>query len=247
MSAPMVKICGLVRLEDADRISALRPEFAGVVFASGRRQRTPAESAALMTRLDGSIRKVGVFSDTPFDILLYAVAVCRLDVVQLHGNESPEDIVRLRQELHRLGKENVRIWKMIGVMAGNRAVETAVEVFTQASAYAGTADAILLDARIPVAGPALQQRGGNGCKFDWHIARAVVAHLSMPVILAGGLDPENVSEAVSLVRPYAVDVSSGVETDGYKDGEKVRRFIGNARKAGMRQEPADAGKKRGSI
>jgi len=159
------------------------------------------------------------------------------DCLQLHGNESIETVERLRAET------SLKIIKKVGVPALPQSSkkekhlrELTRDVLSAARAYERVADAILLDSvphkeiRKAKAGEGeeIQEsvQGGTGVKHDWSISKSVVAALRKPVILAGGLNPENVSEAVREVRPFAVDVSSGVENaSGWKDEAKVRKFI----------------------
>jgi len=198
MSAVRVKICGLTRLEDALLAARLGADALGFNFwPRSRRYLTPEAARAIVDRLPPFVTKVGVFVDQRPDEVLEAAARSGVEVLQLHGDESPEEVegyprptvkaLRLEgpADLHLLDRYRVR--------------------------------AFLLDA--PSAG-----FGGSGATCDWALARAAAERAR--VILAGGLTPDNLAEAIRAVRPYGVDVASGVESSpGVKDPEKLRRFV----------------------
>ena len=173
----------------------------GFVFAPSPRQVTPEAAAAIIAALPPFVQTVGVFVDGDAARVL---SRCPLDAVQFHGQEPPEELAAL---------------------AGVRRIK-ACRVATSAdleplAAYCGAADAFLLDA--PVPGVA-----GHGQPFPWPLAREA-RRFGRPIILAGGLTPENVAAAIKAGRPDAVDVSSGVEASpGRKDRDRVRRFIAAA-------------------
>ncbi len=198
-----VKICGIRSMKDVEILNEYLPEYAGFVFAESRRRVTAAEAAELSCRLDPSVKKVGVFVNHPLEGMLMIYKKASLDVIQLHGDETPMQIARIRTHL----PQNVEIWKAVrvkdaGSLAGLRGYG---------------ADRYVADAYVE------GEYGGSGRSFNW----ALVSGSNM--ILAGGLNPENIEQALDLVRPFAVDVSSGVETDGSKDKEKIREFIRVAR------------------
>lgn len=156
----------------------------------------------IVAELPPFVTLVGLFVNADVKDIQQAVELCGLDVIQLHGDESPEDCERVK----------LKVVKALRVQ-NRKSLETMSDY---------KVSAILLDAWDP------DRYGGSGECFDWQLA-AEVAH-TRPVILAGGLTPENVAEAVKFVRPYAVDVSSGVESSpGVKDPEKVAAFIARAR------------------
>lgn len=145
--------------------------------------------------------------------ILPIVEVTNTTTVQLHGNTTPDEATHIKKELPFL-----KTYKAIHVFD-----ESAIN---DASRYVGSVDGIILDTAIPATG----QVGGTGRTHDWRISQKVVRSLDLPVILAGGLNPENVFEAVRFVQPYAVDVNSGVtKPNGEKDHEKLRQFISRAK------------------
>jgi len=163
---------------------------------------------------------VGVFRDQTLEEMTRVVDTLKIDLIQFHGGENPEMAkflpVPVIKAFHIRGDESPR--DVVQALSGTRGL----------NAYC------LLDA----AGKAGGYGGGEGNAFDWSIAKAVIDHSlgdgsgeRFPVLLAGGLDPENVAEAVRQVRPWAVDVSSGVETNGEKDEQKIRDFIDRAKSA----------------
>lgn len=197
-----VKICGITSEEDALLAVALGADAVGFVFAPSPRQMSPSAVGAITRRLPPEIATVGVFRDEQPQRVVEIVHRAGLKVAQLHGNESREDC----------GYVSVRVPVVIkGFHAGDRRLERAGEY---------GADIILLDAPSP----------GSGKVFDWRLAEG--APKGRRLLLAGGLDPDNVAEAVRTVRPWGVDVSTGVESaPGKKDPTKLRAFIQAARAA----------------
>lgn len=207
-----VKICGITT-EDAlvAAISAGADAVGFVFFPPSPRALTP-ERAAILARRAPHIRKVGVFVD-PDDILLEAAVTAGIGIIQLQGQETPERVAAVRA---RFG---LPVWRATGVAS-------AADVRAAERTW-GMADALLFDARAPKGAPL---PGGNGLRFDWRIMTE--APPSMPWVLAGGLDTENVGEAVRLTGADFVDVSSGVESGpGVKDLAKIAAFTQAARRA----------------
>jgi len=214
--AVLVKICGITNVGDALAAVAAGADFLGFVLVpSTPRQVTSAQAAAIIQAVRAravadrvvSPRLVGVFQDAPEAEVRAAVAECGFDVIQLHGDE-PDDLVR------RLGPE--RVWKMLPL-------RTSQDV---AAAAAHLASAVLADA---VRGA---QRGGTGAVCDWELAAAAARQRRL--VLAGGLNPENIAAAVAQVCPWAVDVGSGVEAaKGKKDHAKIQALIQAVRRAGV--------------
>jgi phosphoribosylanthranilate isomerase len=195
----MVKICGITRTEDAAVAVSLGATALGFIFWPGSPRRiAPAAAAAISDSVPQHVWKVGVFVDGEIADVRRAVEDAHLTAVQLHGSESPAFAAAL----------NIRIIKALTLERLERP-----EVFDD-----WTGVPILLDAHDPV------QKGGTGRTIDWDRARQfAVRH---EVILAGGLRPENVAEAVARVQPYGIDVSSGVEAaPGVKDHGKLRRLF----------------------
>lgn len=207
MSAPVrVKICGVTRLEDALLAVRLGADALGFNFWPGsKRFLAPAAAREIVRRLPPLVTAVGVFVNATQDEVLRAVAASGVQVAQLHGDEPPA----------LCGALPLPVVKAIRVRDAAS--------LDALAAYDGLVGAILLDSASP-------GYGGSGATFDWTLAAAAAA--ARPVILAGGLGPDNVAEAVRAVRPFAVDVASGVESaPGLKDGELMRRFIEAAKEA----------------
>lgn len=213
-----VKICGIRRREDVEFLNKYMPDFAGFVFAESRRRVSIREAAVLAGLLDKSIKKVGVFVNQDMEEIVWCITGCGLDVVQLHGDETQGYVDELKNAIEQIhgSPGGLMIWK--GIRVSDR------KWLEKASKY--EVDAYLLD------GCREGKYGGTGTPFDWSLAAA--AEDLGNIILAGGLDPDNVRSAIEIVRPYAVDTSSGVETEGKKDEMKVKRFIEACRNAERR-------------
>lgn len=207
MTAPaaeiVVKICGLTSARDAELAVDAGADWIGLNFwPRSRRFVAPAAAAEIVAALPGDVRRVGVFVNAPAPQILEAVATYRLDLVQLHGDETP-DFARA------LGKPVMRAVR----------VASASDV-RGLDAWPG--EHVLLDA-------ASAGYGGSGQTFDWQLAGLARA-AGKRLVLAGGLEPDNVAQAIRQVRPFAVDVASGVErAPGKKDPDKLRRFIDAAK------------------
>ena len=203
-----IKICGITREEDAWAAIEAGADALGFVFVPGTpRFIEPGRAAAITRSLPPFVSRVGLFVNADPEHIRATVAEARLDTVQLHGDEPPEVGLSL------LGP--VRVIQAFRVQGP--------ETLQQLPDFRKSADAWLLDAYVP--GTA----GGTGARFDWNLA-VQARELGHPLILAGGLKPENIAEAVRQVRPFAVDVSSGVESSpGQKDAEKIRELIRSAR------------------
>jgi phosphoribosylanthranilate isomerase len=199
-----VKICGITRLTDALHAVKAGATALGFVFwPHSPRYVTPERAAEIIGELPSAIVTVGVFVNEPVTGIRDVVGKSRITMVQLHGDEPPA-------YADGLG------WPIIRSVS----VEDAND--TRSAWPAGTV--FLLDAIDPV------RRGGSGGQVDW--ARAAAIARDQRIVLAGGLTPANVAQAIAAVRPYGVDVSSGVEqSPGVKDFDKVARFVANARSA----------------
>jgi phosphoribosylanthranilate isomerase len=212
MPAPAIKICGLTTPETLDAAIAARAEYLGLMFVAKSPRHVSVEAAAqLARRAEGRISRVGVFLDAGDAEIAEAVSV-GLDVLQLHGAESPEQAAQLRQQ------HGLPVWKVLSVA-------TRADL-DRAAAYAGAADLVLLDARTPKG--ALP--GGLGLSLDWSLLAGWKPPL--PWGLAGGLSPANVAEAVRLTGAPLVDCSSGVESaPGAKDVDLIAAFCQAARQS----------------
>ena len=200
-----VKICGIASLEDAKAVALLRPDAMGFIMWPGsKRYAKPGDVAEWVRHLPKNILKVGVFVDASVAEVEEAVRTASLDIIQLHGSESVEAFRGL----------GAKIWKVIKLG------------FSEAANLLGSSvDAFLIDTY------SSESPGGTGQVGDWESAREWVRRSKVPVFLAGGLNPENVREAIRVVKPWGVDVSSGVEErPGKKDIAKVKAFIEQCRK-----------------
>lgn len=206
-----MKICGITREDDALLAVAMGADALGFNFVSGsRRQIAPALARDIARRLPPEILTIGIFRDEASSRVVEIVNAAGLRGAQLHGRESAETTRWVRERVPYVVK---------AFAAGDPALQ-------QAASYG--ADAVMIDS----------PGGGTGEVFDWSLAEGRPDGLK--VILAGGLDPENVGDAVRRVKPWGVDVATGVEAErgepGQKDARKVRRFIENARAAAPEED-----------
>jgi phosphoribosylanthranilate isomerase len=209
--AVRIKICGMTNAEDAKAAADLGADAVGFVFAPSPRQVSPKKVRDIITTLPPLVQTVGVFVDEDREKVAATAAFCRLDLLQFHGKESPG-------YCRHFGK---RVIKAVPVRN-----TTGLEDCSQ---YADVVDALLLDTCVSGA----DQFGGTGITFDWNLALKAKRYGS--IILAGGLNQDNVAAAVCAAKPYAVDASSGLEErPGVKDHEKMARFIQAVRNAGRR-------------
>lgn len=196
-----IKLCGLTRPCDIEAVNELQPDYIGFVFAKkSRRYVSPEKAEELKAMLAPGIQAVGVFVNEEPERIVSLLEAGTIDVAQLHGQEGEREIRRLRELTDHLLIQAFRI-----------DTEQDVE-----RANASTADYVLLDSGA----------GGTGTVFDWDLLQAI----RRPYFLAGGLDTENLGTVKAKLNPYGIDVSSGIETDGYKDKEKMTAFVAAARK-----------------
>lgn len=211
----VVKVCGIREPEHARTAAEAGADVLGYIFAAARRQVT-AEVARLCIlaarEVNPEVLACGVFVNAPASEIDETVRAAGLDLVQLSGTESPDLVAYLP----------VPATKVIHPRPGVSARDIASEIGTYKSADVPPV-AFLLDAF------STRGAGGTGEKVDWDLAAEVNA--SVPVVLAGGLDPENVAEAIALVRPQGVDVSTGVEIEGRKASGRIQAFVSAARAA----------------
>ncbi|RJU17274.1 bifunctional indole-3-glycerol-phosphate synthase TrpC/phosphoribosylanthranilate isomerase TrpF [Veillonella sp. AF36-20BH] len=211
---PKVKMCGISKVETISAVVEAKPDYMGLVFAPSKRQVTVDQAKTLVEELhkqytkrynngteqsnNDEIKTVGVFVNETLDNLVTIAKETNLDAVQLHGDEDEAFIQSLKE------RTNVEVWK-------------AVQIRSAADAEAwidSSADMLLFDAYHK------DERGGTGEVFDW----SCLNEFERPFMLAGGIDSTNVARAIRTVRPYGIDISSGIETDGVKDDEKITAF-----------------------
>ena len=211
---PKVKLCGISKVDTIPAIVEAKPDYMGLVFAPSKRQVTVEQAKTLVEELhkvyvkkygsdteqdkDDTIKTVGVFVNETVDNLVTIAKEVNLDAVQLHGDEDETFIQSLKE------RTNVEVWKAVQIRSA-----ADVEEWIDSSA-----DMLLFDAYHK------DERGGTGEVFDWSSLDA----FERPFMLAGGIDSTNVARAIRTVRPYGIDISSGIETNGVKDDEKITAF-----------------------
>lgn len=211
---PKVKMCGISKVETIPAVVEAKPDYMGLVFAPSKRQVTVDQAKTLVEELhrgyaqkygsdtehdkNDTIKTVGVFVNETVDNLITIANEANLDAVQLHGDEDEAFIQSLKE------RTNVEVWKAIQIRSA-----ADVEEWIDSSA-----DMLLFDAYHK------DERGGTGEVFDWSSLDA----FERPFMLAGGIDSTNVARAIRTVRPYGIDISSGIETNGVKDDEKITAF-----------------------
>ena len=204
---PKVKMCGISKVETIPAIIDAKPDYMGLVFAPSKRQVTVDQAKTLVEELykqyavrynSETIKTVGVFVNETVENLLKIAEEVKLDVIQLHGDEDESFIQILKEQ------SNVEVWKAVQVRSAADA-----EKWIDSSA-----DMLLFDAYHK------DERGGTGEVFDW----SSLDEFERPFMLAGGIDSTNVARAIRTVRPYGLDISSGIETNGVKDNEKMKAF-----------------------
>jgi len=194
-----IKICGLSRLSDIEAVNKEKPDYIGFVFAKSRRKVTPKQALLLRENLCKDIIPVGVFVNESIENILSLIKNGIIEIIQLHGSEDENYIKHLKS------LTNKPIIKAITVQNKGD-----VQKWENVGA-----DFLLLD----------HKSGGTGETFDW----SLIGNTKKPFFLAGGLTCENITDAIKKVNPFAVDTSSGVETNGFKDYEKIKEFIKRVR------------------
>ncbi|MDE4541626.1 phosphoribosylanthranilate isomerase [Thermoanaerobacterium sp. R66] len=196
----LVKICGIKRIEDVEYLNDLKPDYAGFVFAESKRKVDVNTAYSLIKNLDRQIKKVGVFVNEEVSVVKDVAVYLNLDVLQFHGDE-PQDYID--------NFDDYTVWKAIRISEKS-------DVFRLRDYHV---DGILLDSKIN------GFYGGSGVKFDWNLVKDVKDNLKCKFILAGGINPNNVSKAVEAAKPDVIDVSSGVEVGGFKNYQLMKDLI----------------------
>lgn len=196
-----IKLCGIRRLEDIEYVNEFKPDYVGFILSEGfRRSVGLGTFCELKSYLDKNIKTVGVFVNEPLECILKYYAE-ELDVIQLHGDETVEYLQNLKN------KVKCNVWRAVRVKSAEDII----------SADNMGADLLLLDSF------SVKEYGGTGKTADWSIINSV--NIKTPFFLAGGLNKNNLCEAVSMVKPYGIDISGGIETDGFKDREKIKNIM----------------------
>lgn len=202
-----VKICGLTDADSVDAALEAGADYLGLVFFAKSPRAIEPEAAAEILQFADDVIKVGLFVDADDAALDRVLSTVRLDLLQFHGNETPERIEQVRLDF------GLPVMKVIPV-------STAADL-ERAESFVPVADRLLFDAKPPLGS---DLPGGNAVSFDWTILKGFTCRL--PWMLAGGLNPANVAEAIRVSGAMAVDVSSGVESaPGIKDSDLIRAFI----------------------
>ncbi|MCO5387441.1 MAG: phosphoribosylanthranilate isomerase [Desulfosporosinus sp.] len=194
-----IKLCGLTRVCDIEAVNEAHPDYVGFVFANSKRRITPQDAFGLKELLDDKIQTVGVFVDETMEQILDICSIGIVDFIQLHGQENATYIERLQKESGKPVIKAVRVRSREDIKAAERL----------------NCNYLLLDAFSD------KSAGGTGETFDWKVVDAV----QKPFFLAGGLNSRNILQAMSAVKPFGVDISSGVETDGFKDRGKILEIV----------------------
>lgn len=202
----LVKICGITSINEVNALNELKPEYMGLVFAESKRKVSIEKSKVLLSKLDKNIKSVGVFRNSSITYILDVIKNTSIDIIQLHGNENSDFIEELKS------KTSCEIWKAVGIASK--------EDLIKALDY--KVDTILLDGSSP----------GSGKIFPWEYLEGV--NINKKIFLAGGINENNVLEAIEKVKPYGIDTSSGVEVvdkNGVrtKSKEKIKRLINKVR------------------
>lgn len=199
----IVKICGLTDKETAHKTAEAGADMIGFVFAPSSRRIAPIDAKRIAKSLPKETKKVGVFVDESVKNIHFIANLVGLDYVQLHGREQPEIAKQIR-------------YPIIKAFTLTETDERTIKTYP--------CEYVLIDS------PGKKYRGGSGETFDWSLFEQFTIDRER-VILAGGLHAQNVKKAIQTLRPFAVDVSSGVETDGKKDISKIEQFIAQAKRS----------------
>ncbi len=210
----LVKICGARRESDLLAILAAGADLAGLIFAPSKRRVDPSLAPAMVSVLEGRLPVVGVFVNAPVEEVNALVRRVPLQYVQLSGQEEPG-------YLRSLEAPAIKVLHL-------HDEDSAGSVLARMDEY-DAACAFLIEAWSPLG-------GGSGRRADWQLAAAVIAHASRPVLLAGGLTPATVASALAQTQAQGVDVSSGVERDGWKDPDLIHQFVHAVRRGARRSE-----------
>lgn len=225
-----IKLCGLTRIQDIEIANKLKPEYIGFIFWDRSSRNVSAiQAARLKGKLDPEIKAVGVFVNAPAEQVISYYNVGIIDIAQLHGNENEEYI----KKLHDAGLTVIKAFKMKKTgeninLAGNANIETPEKPTGNAitETYGKSTDDVITEAVKSSADYIMFDPGkGEGATFNWQLIKGIKREF----FLAGGLIPENIEKAVETVQPFAVDVSSGIETNGHKDPDKMAAFVKNTR------------------
>lgn len=194
-----IKICGLKRMEDIQAVNKVNPDYAGFVFAPSKRQIDAELASELKAALNPGIKTVGVFVNADREFIFSLCKKKTIDIIQLHGDEGNEEVLKLKEQTSNTIIQVVRV-------ASEEDIKKAKDLIC---------DYLLFDTYTRGA------YGGAGITFPWEYLKDI----EKPYFLAGGIGKDNVVEAMKQCQPFCIDVSSGVETDGYKDEMKIKEIV----------------------
>jgi len=217
-----IKICGLFREQDIDYINEARPDYCGFVFAESKRKVSTTQATDLRRRLSEGITAVGVFVNAPIENIATLYRDGIINIAQLHGDENEDYIAHLKEST---GNTPIQVIKVIK--------SSSLNILTQRHQDTKEDSAFSKYAQ-PSVPPCLcvnyyliDSGSGSGEPFDWNLLNAL--NIDKPWFLAGGINLANINQAMAL-NPFAIDVSSGAETDGVKDREKIVQLVATVRK-----------------
>lgn len=197
-----IKFCGIRRLEDVAAINVLQPDYMGMILSAGFRRSVPLSTAKQLVRQkSATVQAVGVFVDETAETILQVTEQLHLNVIQLHGTESPELLTQLQTQT------GLPVWKAVRIR-NEKDLQAVADM---------QADNVILE------GDTKNAVGGTGICADWSLLAK--RNWNRPFFLAGGLKPENVAEAISIVQPDGIDLASGIEENGIKSPEKMKQII----------------------
>lgn len=198
-----IKICGLKRIEDIECVNKFKPEYIGFVFAKSRRQISYDMAVYLKKSLSDDIKTVGVFVNHEVDDIISLMNEGIIDIAQLHGDEEEDSIIKIKNKTNKKVIKAISVYSLEDILKWKDS----------------KVDFLLLD----------NGSGGTGESFDWEVLdKLSTIEFNKPYFIAGGLNKENVKDVLKY-KPYAVDVSGGVESDGLKDEVKINEFINTVR------------------
>jgi phosphoribosylanthranilate isomerase len=224
-----IKICGIFREQDIDYINEARPDYCGFVFAESKRQVSAAQAARLRQRLAEGITAVGVFVNAPIEDITALYRDGTINIAQLHGDETEEYIIQLKKATGNTPIPVIKVIKSSSNLTTEEQNQQITRINTNnnylchschsRNSLTHSIDYYLLDSG-----------AGSGKTFDWDLLNSL--EIDKPWFLAGGINMDNIEQAMA-VNPFGIDISSGAETDGVKDREKILQLVATIRKGNM--------------
>jgi phosphoribosylanthranilate isomerase len=230
-----IKICGLFREQDIDFVNEAKPDYVGFVFAESKRQVSPAFAAQLRRRLSDNLLPVGVFVNAPVADIVALYNDNIIDIAQLHGTEDGEYITQLKEKSASSGKKPIEVIKTMRI---NEEPDATIECssgkrvafYRHPKATSSPPHSLLPSLNTDYY--LIDSGAGSGKAFNWELLKSAKIRAikrTKPWFLAGGIDSDNIVQALRH-NPYALDISSGAETDGFKDRKKIVQLVSTVRK-----------------